>query len=113
MVSPHRNSLKFLKKFAQAERNIDPDPGNPSKFLIWPLAIVIAAAVVKPDITGVEINCTKNPRFKSPSTRVNIPYKNVRRTAKSGFSPATNGWVIIAIIAVGPMVTALQLPNMV
>lgn len=36
-------------------------PGKPSSDLICPLAIVIAAAEVKPAVTGMEINWTRNP----------------------------------------------------
>lgn len=75
---------------------------KPKNDLICPLAIVIAAAVVKPTVTGYDINCIKNPKFNKLSNKMTIPLKNDANTAKSG-EAVTYFCTIIAIMAVGPI----------
>lgn len=54
-------SLILTKKDFQASRNSLAGPGIPSRDFVCELAMLIAAAVVKPDITGNEKKSTKNP----------------------------------------------------
>lgn len=65
-------SLIFTKKDFQASRNSLAGPGIPSKDLVCELAILIAAAVVKPDITGNEKKSTKNPRIHHILLKIKI-----------------------------------------
>lgn len=53
----------------------------PNKLLICPLAMVMAAAVVKPVVTGTDINRTKTPRFKIPKRSIRQPDRKQDRTA--------------------------------
>lgn len=110
-MSVHFVYLIFSKTFIHASKNSLPVPESPNNDLIWPLAIVIAAAVVNPDITDADMNCTKKPKLSMPSNRVITPERNASNTANSGDRPEVCGCVIIAIIAVGPIVAALQLPK--
>ena len=85
----------------------------------------MAAADVKPAVTGIEMNCTKKPaitvqlainigparcimneanvpRFSSPKSRIMIPLRNADKMAKSGLV-LTYRCTMSAIIAVGPV----------
>lgn len=49
----------------QVSINSLPDPGSPSRDLIWLLEMVMAAAVVKPTITGIDTKSTRKPEMFS------------------------------------------------
>ena len=83
---------------------------NPKILLTCPDAIVIAAADVNPAITGTDIKSITTPSLSIPRTRIIMPLKNARSTAKSG-PFCTYDAVIRAIIAVGPTVISLELPK--
>lgn len=66
VVSPSResDSFKFCifsKIFFHDPINSLPLPGNPNSDLIWLLAMVRAAAVVNPTITGIDTKSTRKP----------------------------------------------------
>lgn len=104
-VSPIFSNTKI-----HASRNSLALPGMPSNDLTWTLPICMAAAVVKPAVTGIEINCTRKPRLSRPSVSTTRPDMNEANTAKSAFI-RTYRWTIKAMMAVGPMVTLWQLPT--
>ena len=54
---------------------------TPSKLFHCPLAMVSAAAEVKPAITGTEMKSIKKPSWRRPQRRMMIPDKKVKRTA--------------------------------
>lgn len=83
----------------------------PINDLIWLLMIVIAAAVIKPVITGIEINCTTKPKLSSPSSRMIHPDRNDAKMAPAGPSWSTLCWTISAIMAVGAIVISFTLPK--
>ena len=71
----------------------------------------MAAAEVKPVVTGIDINLTKTPRFKMPKTSIIQPDKKQSNTALSGL-PDTWACTIKAIIAVGPLSNeSILIPN--
>jgi len=84
---------------------------TPSRLFHWLLAMVIAAAEVKPAMTGKEKKSMRNPRRRKPAMRITIPVKKVSRIAYSGPK-----WEILAVIkamiAVGPMLMSFSLPKM-
>ena len=47
----------------------------------WPDAMVIAAAEVKPAITGTDIKSISTPKRNNPKTKIMMPLRNARRTA--------------------------------
>lgn len=73
--------------------------------------MVMAAADVNPAVTGIEMNCTRKPRLSSPKPSTTHPTKNADRMANAGPRLATWTCTISDMMAVGPIVTSLQLPN--
>lgn len=56
----------YRKTLIQADKNSPELPDLiPKRDLTCPLPIVIAAAVVNPAVTGIEINCTIKPKNKN------------------------------------------------
>lgn len=53
----------------------------PNKLFIWPLPMVMAAAVVNAVVTGTEINLTNTPRFKKPNIKMTHPERKHNNTA--------------------------------
>lgn len=100
----------FPQMCIHASRNSVDLPGNPSNDFTCKLPICNAAAVVKPAVTGIEMNCTKLPMFSRPNVMMMQPQMNDAKTAKSGLNNAKR-CTISAIIAVGPIVTFLLLPT--
>ena len=86
---------------------------RPKMLFTCPEAIVIAAAEVKPAITGTDIKSITTPRRNIPRTRVINPLRNARSIAYAGPSgPPPAYWAVIrAIIAVGPTVISFELPK--
>ena len=86
---------------------------NPKILLTWPEAIVIAAAEVKPAITGTDMKSITTPKRNIPNTRIMMPLKKERSTAYAGPSGPCAAYcaVIRAIIAVGPTVMSFELPK--
>lgn len=74
-VSQRRVSLIFLNTLIQASTNSLELPLMPRIDLIWPHPIVIAAAVVNPFTTGVEMKRTKKPAIAKLIKITVIVYK--------------------------------------
>ena len=86
---------------------------RPFQSFSWPHAIVIAAADVNAEITGMDTKRTKNPRRRSPIRRRIIPVYKESATAVS----AQCGTLYVAVIRdnidVGPIVTSFEVPDIV
>lgn len=73
-------------------------------------AIVMDAADVKPPITGTDMKSITNPSLRIPNNEIITPQMKARRMAYSIPRTAYSA-VKMDIIAVGPTVTSLLLPN--
>lgn len=64
----HSCTLRMCStKLIQDSINSFDEPARmPSSDFSWPLAIVMAAAEVKPAVTGIEMNCTRKPAITVP-----------------------------------------------
>lgn len=51
------------------------------------------------------------PKLQMPEARMMMPLRKQRSTAKSGPPSPEYSWVMMAMMAVGPMVMSLQLPR--
>lgn len=59
--SQTRTSLIFLKTDSKVSRNSLAGPGTPNSDFSWVQAMLRAAAIVNPVITGIEKKSTKKP----------------------------------------------------
>lgn len=64
VVSPGLSNLILLNRWTKQLIKPSALPGNPSNDFICDTAMVTAAADVKPQVTGIEINSTRNPAYK-------------------------------------------------
>ena len=100
-------SLKNSGKLSGKERSF---LSIPKTFANCLDAIVIDAADVKPPITGTDIKSITKPNRKIPNNDIITPHMKARRIAYS--NPLIEySAVKMDIIAVGPTVTSLLLPN--
>ncbi|CAN7950098.1 unnamed protein product [Ixodes pacificus] len=77
--------------------------------------MVMAAAEVKPLITGPDMNSTMKPTTRKQGKTKSIwmmPERKVRMTAYVGPPCFTYSAVMMDMMAVGPIVRSLQLPKM-
>ena len=121
-VSFNLSVFQFTMTFVQIDntpssKNLGNLSGKDSAFLSIPNtfescldAIVMDAADVKPPITGTEIKSITNPSLKIPNKDIITPHTKAKRTAYSIPKIAYSA-VKIDMIAVGPTVTSLLLPN--
>ena len=70
------------------------------------------AAEVKPPITGIDIKSITKPSRRIPNSEIITPHMKARRMAYSTPKTAYSA-VKIDMIAVGPTVTSLLLPNII
>jgi len=92
--------------------NVDPFAVMPNISLTCDVTIIKLTADVKPDDTGPETKSTRNPKPNIPIKSSITPDVNASRTALCQLPPAV--WnVNNADIAVGPIGTSLQLPNII
>lgn len=84
---------------------------NPSKDLTWVVAMVKAAAVVKPAITGAAINSMRKPKLRRPKSNEMHPVKKANNVAAPGPIRTAESCVMRARRAVGPIVTTRVLPK--
>lgn len=58
-------------------------PLKPSNVPNWDVPIIIAAALVNPEITGMLTNCTRNPKRNNPINVITQPVRKHRSTWES------------------------------
>lgn len=80
----------------------------PKRLLTWPVAMVRAAAIVKPVVTGTDMNRMSTPRLSKPIRVMMQPDRKHISTAYAGL-PSTYGCTISAMMAVGPVEERFEL----
>lgn len=71
---------KWLTTLAIASMNESLLPLKPSKVPNWDVPIIMAAALVNPDITGMLTNSTRNPKWSSPIRNITQPVRKHKST---------------------------------
>lgn len=87
-ASGQRISGRWVKKCRQAGMSLLEGLLMPKRLFIWTLAMVAAAPMVNPVMTGMEMKRTSTPRLSRPRAQMMQPTRNELKGAKSALCRA-------------------------